>query len=268
MIEKIKDELLRIGAKVDRERLFELSPVYLFPDFTDNSKHLQYLLNNLRSDLEKNGVISSTSHVFLRFFPAYNSRENQFGLYDETGTFRSNLERWLSYINMRYHFEHGIILIDIKHYKDIKKDNLWRKQFFSDIRKYKKDFLFFISCGEDDADAIQSLFEKEVFTVSCKLDDFTAESYFQWFITQLDEYTVSLDEAGKTELKNLLTKYEQDISHHILELWLKSLLWSYYSSEEAEPILPLRCLSEDLLLQTIDKCQKHKKETDSKIGFM
>jgi hypothetical protein len=261
-MKEISEELCRTGSKINKEKLFLLSPVYLLPNHMDNN-HLQYLLNNLKSDLENKELISSKSHIFLNFSLSYNSSETQLGLYDESGTFRNSLEQWLSYIRLRYHFEHGIILFDIKYSKAIIQDSLWWKQFFSDIKRYKKNFLFFVDTK--DVKEIQSLFEKETFTVTHELCNFTAEDYYDWFNSQAEQYSVFPDEICRTELKRLFVKYESSLNHHVLELWMKSLIWSYYSSETAESF-SVQHLSEDLLIEIIDRCKNH--EDSSAIGFI
>lgn len=272
MIKEIKDELCRIGGKVGREELFELSPVYLLSDSSENGSYLHYFIDDLCHELETKEIFSSESHIFLGLFLAYNSREGQSGLYDESGTFKTSLEKWLSYVSMRHHYDNGIIMVDVRNFQDITPECLWWKQFFRDIRKYKNDFLFFVSCGESDATEIHHLLEKEVFTVRYDLTGFTTDDYFTWFIARSENYSVSLDNSGRKKLKKLLTKYERDLSCHILDLWLKSLLWNYYSvcnglnGENPPDILPLKYLSEDSLVQTIDRCKNNKKS--SGIGFI
>lgn len=266
MIEEIREKLCRIGEKLNRENLFELSPVYLILNCTDDYNYLQYLLNDLQFNLEEKSILDSRHHILLCFSMAYNTREAQSGFFDESGRFRPNIEQWLSYISMRYHFDNGIILIHIENLKDMENDCLWWKQFFSDIRRYKKDFLFFISCEKDDITTLQNFLEKEIFITRYELRNFTVKDYLDWMIVQLENYSVSLDEEHKTELKNLFTKYERDINHHLLELWMKSLLWNYYSSNQADLNLPLHCLSEDLLIKIIDRYKEYEK--NPKIGFM
>lgn len=266
MIEEIKDKLYRVGEKVGREKLFELSPVYLLSDHADNCKYLKYLLSNMCFELEEREILYSRSCIFLCLYPEYNIREAQAVLFDESGTFKISLEQWLYYISTRHHYEHGIILINIRNFKDITQEHLWWKQFFEDIRKYKRDFLFFISCEKVDTAEIFKLLGKAVFTVKYELDVFTLEDYFHWIIAQLEEYSVSLQSSGKKELKKLLLKYEHDIDHHILDLWLKSLIWSYLSNKNKDTFLPFDYLSEDLLIKTINTYIDH--GNASKIGFM
>ena len=266
MIEKIKDELYRISKKMDAEKLFELSPVYLISNYSSDFCYLQYLLDDLQNDMEERNIIHLNSQILLCLSLAYDSQRIQYGFYDELGNFKSTLEQWISSISMRYHFDHGIILINIENLKEIEKNYLWWKQFFSDIRRYKKDFLFFISCYEPDMTALQNFLEKEIFVIRYELRSFTAQDYFDWCIVQLEKYSVKLDKEGETVLKNLFVKYEQDINYHLLELWIKSLLWSYYTSNHTDKILPLQYLSENTLIKIMDNCKKY--EILSKIGFM
>ncbi|MCM1133627.1 MAG: hypothetical protein NC340_09175 [Ruminococcus flavefaciens] len=267
MINEIRDELCRIGEKVSREELFALSPVYLLSDVEENGSYLHYFMDDLCLDLEKSEIFSSKSHIFLGLSLAYNRQEGQSGLYNDSGIFKAGLENWLAYISKRNHYDSGVVMIDIRNFKDIPQDCLWWKQFFTDIQRYKKDFLFFVSCGESDVAEIQNLLEKEVFTVRHNLTAFTADDYFDWFIAQMNSgfYSVLMTNPGKKLLKKLLTKYERDLSYHILNIWLVSLLWNFFKNGYNSEILPVKYLSEDLLVQTIEKCRKS--ENSSEIGF-
>ena len=265
MIEKIKDELYRIGNKVNREQLLELCPVYLLSNHADDRNYLQYMLNELQLDLEQKKIISTNSNVFLCFSLECVSGENQFVLHNGKGDFKYRLEQWLSYINAKYHFEHGLIMLDIERMKDIKQDVLWWKQLFCDIRKYKKNFMIFVSCGISDADTVQKMLENEFFTVRYEMDDFTADEYLQWFTAQLLDYSIIIDDVQKKELKNIFVKYESRISHHILELWLKSLLWQYYGSGNEENFQPASSSVEELLIHIINNNEK--RLNTANIGF-
>ena len=263
MIKEIRDELFRIGEKVHRKQLFELCPIYFFAHNEESNRHIQYLLNDLRHDLADRNLFASKSDTLLCFRLSYESADSQMKLFDEYGNYKNGLDVWLSYIGVKYHLDCGIILINIDEDEAVR-DYLWWRQFFLDLHKHKKKFLFLVSCSSSLQTAIYSMFEKEFFTVMYQADDFTAKDYFDRLIVQIGEYSVTLDETTKTGLKNMLVKYENDISFHVLELWLNSSLWSYYGSKNSEKPLSLDCFSEELLRQLIKKIKKY---NCFKIGF-
>jgi hypothetical protein len=108
------------------------------------------------------------------------------------------------------------------------------------------------------------MFESEFFTMMYKVDDYTVEDYFDMLIVQIEEHSITLDGTTKTELKNMLAKYENDINRHVLELWLNSLLWNYYSKKSTRAFLSIDSFSEETLCQIIEK---FKKNDTLKIGF-
>lgn len=263
MIQEIRDELLRIGKKINKEQIFQLCPIYFFTHCEKSDKYIQYILNDLRYDLAERNLFASKSNILLHYHLSYDSTDSQLKLLDESGNYKNSLDHWLSYIGVKYHFDCGIILISIDENETVH-DYLWWKQFFLDVHKYKRKFLFFISSSSSSPTVIYSIFEKEFFTMMYQVDDFTAEDYFDRLIVQIEEYSVNLDRTTKTELKNMLVKYENDINYHVLELWLNSLLWNYYSNKETGTPFSIDCISEKLLCQIIEKSR----EDDSlKIGF-
>ncbi len=264
MIQKIRDELFRIGKKVNREQLFELCPIYFFTCHQKSDKHIQYILNNLRYDLANRELFASRSNVLLYYHLSYDSTESQLKLYDESGNYKNSLDKWLSYISVKYHIDCGIIMVNIEENKSSIQDHLWWKQFFSDLHKHKKKFLFFISCSLSFSSVICSMFEKEFFIMTYQIDKLMVEDYFNWCISQMKEYPINIDETTKMRLKNILEKYESDINYHILEIWMNSILWNYYSREELGTLISFDSIAGESLTRIIEKS----KENDSlKIGF-
>ena len=264
MLEEIRDVLFRIGEQVNREQLFELSPLYFISHHENSSKHIQYLLNELRYDLANRNQFISKSNALLCYHLAYNTTDSELGLFDKSGSCKKSLDSWISYISGKYHMECGIIMISIDGYELNAQDYLWWRQFFSDIHTHKKKFLLFISCSSFFSTEIYSMFEKEFFTKMYQFDGFNVKYYFDWCIIQLEEYPITLDETAKTRLKNILAKNENDINHHVLEIWLNSLLWNYYGNKDFGEPIPFDFFSEELLRQIIERCHK---DSSLKIGF-
>lgn len=264
MFESITNDLCRIKTKLNREKAFELSPVYLLLDQTGNHKDLLFFLNLFRSELEKNGCISKSS-IFTAFSISYNIRELQLGLADESGNFRGSLDQWLTYYKNRFHIESGIVLIDIPCFSDVSKDHAWWKNLSKEINESKRDFLFFISAKDTEIENTETLLLPEVFTVKYEMTNFSIDDYTYWFVEKAKENGIIISEMHKTTLKNLFARYENDLNRQIVELWLKELLWVFYTSENDNVCFLPSELTESSLIRSIEK--NHKKAYMSGIGF-
>lgn len=265
MLKEIRDALFRIGENVQKEKLFELCPVYFLTHHESNNGYIQDLLNALLCDLEDKELFISKSNTLLYYHLSYNRTDSQLDLFDESGNYKKSLEQWLSYVSMKYHIESGIIMVSIDGDEPNMQDYLWWRQFFSDIRRYKKKFLLFISCDSSFSAVVHSMFEKEFFTMPYQLDSFTVDDYFHWCIAQIGEYPIELNETAKTGLKNILSKYRSDINHHVLKIWLNTLLWNYYSKNGFGEFIFFDCSSEELLGRIIERCRK---DSSLRIGFL
>ncbi|MCR5782386.1 MAG: hypothetical protein K6G90_06565 [Clostridia bacterium] len=264
MFESITNDLCRIKTKLNREKAFELSPVYLLSDQTGNHKDLLFFLNLFRSELEKNGCISKSS-IFTAFSISYNIGELKFGLADESGNFRGSLDQWLTYYKNRFHIECGIVLIDIPCFSDVPKDHAWRKILAKEINENKTDFLFFISVKDTEIENTETLLLPEVFTVRFEMTDFSIDDYTYWFAAKAKENGIIISETDKTTLRDLFARYEHDLNRQTAELWLKELLWLYYTSENDNACFLPPELTESSLIRSIEK--NHRKVYMSGIGF-
>jgi hypothetical protein len=87
------------------------------------------MLNDLRYDLAARNLFSSKSNALLYYHLSYDSTDSQLRLLDKSGNYKNSLDHWLSYIGVKYHFDCGIILINIDE-KETVRDYLWWRQFF------------------------------------------------------------------------------------------------------------------------------------------
>ncbi|MBQ7264546.1 MAG: hypothetical protein IJS61_00435 [Firmicutes bacterium] len=265
MIKKIKEDFYSISKKVNGDILFELCPVYLLLNHTEDSGFLQSTLNEFRLELEEKNIIPSNSSAFICFSAEYIKGENQLLLLNGSGEHKKGLGQWLDFVRGRYHYEYGVIMLVIQDYKNIKHDILWWERLFCDIRRCKKNFMVFISCSNNEDSEIQNLLENEVFTLCYDVENLTVEEYFLWVTERLREYSVSLEDKQKVWLKNFLVRYRAYINFHILDLWLKSSLWYYYGSNNGVNFNPVSLMSENLFMNIIGNRKRQRNVTN--IGF-
>lgn len=253
MFEKIAEELHRAGLGLGREKLLASAPVYLFSVEKENWESPVFDLEQLLVQLEEQKLFSRQTDGLLCLSVEYGISEGTIGealgFADESGRFKTSLERWLSDLNMQYQVEQGIVLLRVSRFREIFSEAVWQRRLFRQINRYKNDFLFLFQTEEKDIAAVREWLGGEYFCRRIQAGKWETADYVEFFKRGLERVNLSLDGQGESVLTELLERHADEMNSRRLRQWQQELVWEYFlsgeSKEERRQIFPSSCMTEE-----------------------
>jgi len=269
VFQKIIDDLINVSKTLNAKEMIEASPIYLVPQQSTNDETLPSALDRFMIQLDENGIISEKDSVCIRLFAEQGSANNVnsvcLGLYNDTGIFKKSLEDWINDIGLRYHLNHGIVLITLKQIKDIIADDIWYEQLFRHIKRFKNRFMFFISFEESELEDTANWIGKSFFYETIAAEKTTTEEHLKYILHLFEQYKIRIDEDAKKKLETILKDHQTVIDNTVVVLWQQTIIWNMLKRTDSNTILNQEYLSEDLLDDIIKRRKEEK--PGIKIGF-
>lgn len=272
MLQTIKKKIILAEKIFGREKTFEVAPVFLIPKEDGSSQYTEYYLEHLISEMEKESSMFDISDMLIPVSLKYDiqnySSAPKMGFCLPNGVFKTSLEHCISYYNLKYHTNQGIIVIDIKDYKDFLIDSITADNLIRQIKDNKNRFLILITFDEDGLESVRNKFEEKLLTDTIIVSQLSLDDYTEWCCIRLKEFGIYPDKNKKISIRAILEKYKDRLNCNVIEMWVQNILWDYAVSQKNSSnkiILSDIDSTEELLRKITDKSKN--KEAVNKLGF-
>lgn len=270
MFKGIAEELCRAAKKIEKDNLLMAAPVYLFFAKENSMEYADVSLEQLLSLLEGQNLLSWQTARWMELSLEYGFGEidtqERLGFFDQLGRFKTSLQQWMSYLNTEHQVGQGIVLIHIHCFstsdskKELSLEMVWWRQFFRQMHRYKRDFLFLVQTEEKDFAAIWELFDKECFCCEAEIRQPETSDYVEYFQHNLERIGLYMNQQSEKVLTELLEQYKECINSRILDKWQKEVVWEFLMKKQDQgnenKAVPADCFKEESLKKHLFKYQK------------